>query len=84
MGEADVDPAFLGVEINTFNPPGSLQGQESGEEIEVAHGRATVSLAMGREYPGTWRIVSRRNPAEGSGRGFARQDLEPRVRLASH
>ena len=58
MGEADVDPASLGVQSDTFNPPGSLEGQESGEEIDVAHGRATVRLAMGREYHGTWRIFS--------------------------
>jgi len=48
MGEADVNPAFLGVESNTFDPPGPLQGQESGDEIDVAHGRATVRLAMKR------------------------------------
>ena len=30
-GEADVNPAFLGVESNTFDPPGPLQGQKSGE-----------------------------------------------------
>jgi len=48
MGEADVDPAFLRVESDTFDPPGPLQGQESGDEIDVAHGRATVRLAMKR------------------------------------
>jgi hypothetical protein len=29
MGQADVDPAFLGVESDAFNPPGLSQGQES-------------------------------------------------------
>jgi len=29
MDEVDVDPAFLGVESDAFNPPGLLQGQES-------------------------------------------------------
>ena len=69
MGEADVDPAFPGVESNTFDPPGPLQGQEFGEEIDVAHGRVTARLAMGREYHGAWRIFSWGNPADGRGRG---------------
>ena len=81
MGEANVDPAFLGVESNTFDPPGPLQGQESGEEIDVAHGRVTVRLAMGREYHGAWRIFSWGNPADGRGRGSCDAGSGPRVRL---
>ena len=84
MGEADVNPAFLGVESNTFDPPGPLQGQKSGEEIDVAHGRATVSLAMGREYHGAWRIFSRGNPADGSGWRSCDAGSGPRVRLPDH
>jgi hypothetical protein len=29
MDKVDVDPAFLGIESDPFDPPGTLQGQES-------------------------------------------------------
>jgi hypothetical protein len=85
MGEADVDPTSLGVQSDTFDPPGPLQGQESGEEVDVAHGRVTVRLAMGGRTmgPGGYspgEIPKREEGAEGARREPARRvaEREPR------
>ena len=79
MGETDVDPAFLEIESDPFDPPGSLQGQESGEEIDVAHGRAPIRLAMEREYHGPGGYFPGEIAPREEG-GFARRDPSPRVR----
>ncbi len=49
MGQVDINPAFLGVENNTCDSPWPWQAQESGKEIDVAHGRATRRLAREKQ-----------------------------------